>query len=459
MPLKLLTGNIPPVTENRIFTRGVTGLCYRRSGRAALLAASTAMVAGLVTAAPAGAAPDSFFTYSGSDLASLKPGQVVKSRELTMHVQGNAMPISAVQLTYRTVDAQNRPVVNVTSVLKPPGGVDPSRAIAYQSFYDSLNPEDSPSRAIAGTVTEGGQVNSAEAGLIAPMLTAGYTVIVADIEGQKANFAAGPPNGANPLDSIRAATRSPLTGLKPSTKIGLFGYSGGAIGTNWAAALAPNYAPDVNRRLVGAASGGLLVNPIRNLTYISGSKTWSGVAAMAIIGIARSYDVNFSKYLSEYGKKIVAEMQTAPINNVMGHYPGMTWKQLMKPQYADPMTVTPFVETVGKINLGKAPTPTVPLFIGQAAAGELEGTVGNKPRIGKGDGVMIAGDVRALARQYCARGNRAISYQQYDQLSHTPGAAAFLPGAFSWLNDRFIGKPAPNGCGAIAPGNTLDTTP
>lgn len=107
------------------------------------------MVAGLVTAAPAGAAPDSFFTYSGSDLASLKPGQVVKSRELTMHVQGNAMPISAVQLTYRTVDAQNRPVVNVTSVLKPPGGVDPSRAIAYQSFYDSLNPEDSPSRAIA----------------------------------------------------------------------------------------------------------------------------------------------------------------------------------------------------------------------------------------------------------------------------------------------------------------------
>ena len=81
-----------------------------------------------------------------------------------MHVQGNAMPISAVQLTYRTVDAQNRPVVNVTSVLKPPGGVDPSRAIAYQSFYDSLNPEDSPSRAIAGTVTEGGQVNSAEAG-------------------------------------------------------------------------------------------------------------------------------------------------------------------------------------------------------------------------------------------------------------------------------------------------------
>ena len=77
--------------------------------------------------------------------------------------------------------------------------------------------------------------------------------------------------------------------------------------------------------------------------------------------------------------------------------------------------------------------------------------MGNKPRIGKGDGVMIAGDVRALACQYCARGNRAISYQQYDQLSHTPGAAAFLPGAFSCLNDRFIGKPAPNGCGAIAP--------
>ena len=192
------------------------------------------------------------------------------------------------------------------------------------------------------------------------MLTAGYTVIVADIEGQKANFAAGPEYGTNTLDSIRAATRSPLTGL-PSTKIGLFGHSGGAIGTNWAAALAPT----THRMSIAGWS------VRRRVDCWSTRSAISPTSAAARRGQAwprwRSSEspdptMSTSKYLSEYGKKIVAEMQTAPINNVMGHYPGMTWKQLMKPQYADLMTVTPFVETVGKIN-SKAATPTVPLFI------------------------------------------------------------------------------------------------
>ncbi|WP_327141024.1 lipase family protein [Nocardia sp. NBC_01327] len=420
-------------------------------------AAVLALAAGsTVEFAPqANAGPDAFYEYHGATpLSSIEPGTVLDTRILPYHVSGLPLPVTAVQLLYRTTDAQQRPAVGVTSVLVPPGS-DPAKAVAYQSFYDSLNPADSPSRAVAGDVTFGGMVNASEGVLIAPLLAQGYTVIVDDTEGEQADFAAGPEYGMNTLDSIRAATHSSATGLNADARIGMIGYSGGAIATNWAAALAPSYAPDVDANLVGAAEGGVLVNPARNLSYISGSIGWSGVAAMAIIGIARSYDIDFTPYLSGYGAQVVSRLSNASIANVLFQYPGLTWQQMAKPEYADPNSVPPFVEAVRKIDLGLAPTPTIPMFIGQGANGELEGSDGSKPGIGHGDGVMVAGDVRALANQYCETGNPSIQYQQYDLLSHVPSMAPWSPVALGWLNDRFAGAPAPTSCGAIAPGNPL----
>ena len=49
----------------------------------------------------------------------------------------------------------------------------------------------------------------------------------------------------NTLDSIRAVL-SPLStvGLPDDAQVGMLGYSGGAIATEWVAELAPTYAPD-----------------------------------------------------------------------------------------------------------------------------------------------------------------------------------------------------------------------
>lgn len=433
-----------------------------RSARAARLVAAvsvaTAVAVGFVP--PAQAATDPFYSYTGdTPLAALDPGAVLATRTMPYHVVGISMPVTAVQIVYRTTDAQGRPATNVTSVLKPPTGFDPTKAVAYQSFYDSLNPEHSPSRAIAGDVSFGGAINASEAQFLAALLAQGYSVIVADTEGQQADFAAGPEYGMNTLDSIRAATRSAETGLDADTRVGLFGYSGGAIATNWAAALAPGYAPDVNDRLVGAAEAGLLVNPARNLTYINGSVGWSGVALMAIAGVARSYDIDFSEYLNDHGQRLFDNIQDASIANVLFQYPGLTWQQMVKPEYADPASVAPFMDAARKVNLGEAPTPTIPMFIGQGAGGTLEGTPGDKPNVGPGDGVMIAGDVRALANQYCADGNPQIKYTQYDALSHVPTMLAWSVEAFGWLNDRFADLPTPTNCGTIAPGNDLVTRP
>src|SRR5262249_43982608 len=145
---------------------------------------------------------------------------------------------------------------------------------------------------------------------------------------QAADFAAGPGYGMNTLDSLRAALASRATGLASATKIGLIGYSGGAIATEWAAELAPAYAPDINRRLVGAAMGGVLVDPAHNLHYVNGSSIWAGVIPMAVIGVARSFGIDLTPFLTAYGLELDHRLRHASIVQVLGAYPGLTWTQL-----------------------------------------------------------------------------------------------------------------------------------
>ncbi|WP_329569068.1 lipase family protein [Kitasatospora sp. NBC_01266] len=398
---------------------------------------------------------DPFSTYNGSaPLSSFAPGTVLKTRTLQYHIEGIATPVTAIQLLYRTTDAQGRPAANVTSVVRSITG-NSTKAVSYQSFYDSLNPQDEPSRAIAGNVTLGGTIANFESAALSALLLQGDNLVIPDTEGQSADFAAGPEYAFNTLDSIRAATNSPLTGLNSATEFGLMGYSGGSIATDWAAALAPGYAPDVNRKLVGFAEGGVLVDPAHNLQYVNGSLVWSGVIPMSIIGVSRSFGIDLTPYLNSYGLQIYDRLQNGSLLDALGHYPGLTWQQMAKPQYADPDSVGPFVEAVNRINLGSAPTPTVPGYIAQGDGGVLEGTFADPAGIGTGDGVMVAGDVRALADQYCATGNSSISYDQYDLLSHLGTAPVWALKAGSWLNDRFAGKPAPSDCGQIPAGNSL----
>jgi hypothetical protein len=422
---------------------------------AALAAAGLAWAPGPLARAATAPARGSFYTYTGSTpLARIKPGTVLKTRTLSYHVVGIALPVQVVQLVYRSAGALGQPTTNVTSVLEPPVPPSSPRAVSYQSFYDSLNPADEPSVQIAGDVTLGGFVTDAESVVIAPLLLQGYTVIVPDTEGQTADFASSPEYGTSTLNSIRAATNSPLTGLTKTTPVGLFGYSGGAIATGWAAQMAPSYAPDVNRQLVGAAEGGVLVDPAHNLTYVNGSSIWAGIIPMSIIGIARGFHIDITPYLNSYGRQLYNSLQNASIANVLGQYPGLTFAQLVKPRYANPASIPVLVKVENELNAGSLGSPTIPMFIGQGANGILEGTPGNKPGIGRGDGVMVAGDVRTLARDFCASGT-AVDYTQYDALSHVTTFPVWAPAALAWLDGLFAGSQAANDCSQIAPGNSL----
>jgi hypothetical protein len=396
-----------------------------------------------------------FYTYSGSvPLAKIKPGTVLKTRTVPYHIAGLPLPLQAIQLLYRSTSQVGAPTVNVTTVVRPllPGRT--AKVVAYQSFYDSLNPADEPSAAIAGGLGLGDGIAYVETLLFAPLLLAGYTITIPDTEGQNADFAAGPEYGINTLDGIRATFNSKTLALPSTTKVGLMGYSGGAIATEWAAELAPTYAPELQKRIVGSAAGGVLISPGHNLHYIDGTPLWSGVLPMALVGLSQAFHIDLRPYANAYGVSLLEKTEKQSIVSALGAHPGLTWAKVTKPQFSTPESVPPFVEIANQLIMGRNGTPTSPLFLGQGTGGYIEGTPGTKTGIGAGDGVMIAGDVRSLAREYCQRGVKVV-YHQYEGLSHVPAAAAWLPQAYAWLLDRFAGKAAPTNCGSIKPGNSL----
>jgi hypothetical protein len=425
--------------------------------RFAVLLAALSVLLGVASSAEARTPPgqDPFYRYSGATpLADVAPGTVLKTRTVPYHLVGFPLPVKTTQLLYRSTGQLGQATVNVTSVIRPALSFGKQKLISYQSAYDSLNPDDEPSYAISGGLTLGGLLPNAESLILAPLLLQGYSVVVPDTEGQSADFAAGSEYGKNTLDSLRATFSSSAVGLPQDTKAALIGYSGGAIATDWAAELAPTYASDVNQRIVGSSMGGVLVDPAHNLPYVDGSLAWAGVMPMALIGAARSFDVDLTPYLSDYGKQILDKLKNASIINVIAQYPGLTFAQLTKPEYSTPESIPVFVELANKLIMGTGGTPSAPLQITQGAGGEFEGTLGDKPGIGPGDGVMIAGDVRTLARDYCSRGVK-VEYSQLDALSHVGAAVAWYPGMLSWVNDRFAGRTAPENCSQIPAGNSL----
>jgi hypothetical protein len=233
-----------------------------RLSRSRLLATAVAAVgvlSALVAAAPAARAAtpvlpsqDPFYTYAGSaPLSAIAPGTVLKERGVSLSIEGLSIPLSTEQLLYRTTGELGQPTVTVTTVIRPLLSLAGTRIVAYQTAYDALGSECDPSYTLQGG-NPGDSTAQEEELAIAAYVAAGFTVTVPDYEGTSLDWAAGQESGYGTLDAIRA-TESYLR-VSSSTKVGMVGYSGGSIATEWASELAPSYAPQLH--IVGAAAGG-----------------------------------------------------------------------------------------------------------------------------------------------------------------------------------------------------------
>ena len=417
---------------------------------AAVLCAVPMLTAGAAGAPAAQAATtptvpsqDPFYTYTGSTpLAQITPGTVLKERRVSLSIEGLTVPVSTVQVLYRTTGEQGQPTVTVTTIIKPLISFIGTKIVAYQTAYDALGSECDPSYTLQGGNPSDSTAQEEELAMAAYLL-AGFIVTVPDYEGTNLDWGAGQESGYGTLDAIRA-TESYL-GASSSTKIGMVGYSGGAIATEWAAELAPSYAPALH--IIGAAAGGVPVDFAHNLTYINGDDDWSGVIPAVLLTLSHSFGVDLNKYLSNYGKKLTREVKGQCIASFAASYPGLRYQQLVKVQYQNVFQVPVLVKILNTLLMGSEPgNPAEPLLFG---VGDADGT---------GDGIMIAGDVEALAHEYCTEGV-PVTFDEYPGLPHTEAAVPFEADAMTFLTNLFLGLPAPNGCSSIGTGNSLAPLP
>lgn len=393
-----------------------------------------------------------FFTLpDAGDLDGLAPGAPVKTRSVAAPVDGIDgvdSPLSVTQMQFRTTDTHGEPAAAVTSVIHPPSDVQPTgEVVMYASFYDSMRPEDGPSRVLSGTVTDGGAVVTGELPFIAPLLAEGHTVLMPDIQGERGIFAAGPEYGRIILDSIRATHRTPQADVEADAPVVFTGYSGGSIGAGWAAILAQEYAPEIAETVVGVAHGGTMVRPGNNLRYAGEGSDWSGVVGMAMVGMARAYGVDLQPYLTERGREVVAELDRVAIGEAGGRYEHLRWEEMILPEYPDPDAVPEIRDLLDDADMTLRDTPPYPQLLVQAGGGAVEGTPPH-PELGDGDGVMLLGDTRLLARQYC-RDGMEVDYREIPTGGHLAGGAAWATQMVDWVNDRLAGAEPTGTCGEI----------
>ncbi|KAH8879741.1 LIP-domain-containing protein [Thozetella sp. PMI_491] len=127
-------------------------------------------------------------------------------------------------------------------------------------------------------------------GEVRDLLANGWYVFVPDYEGPLASFCAGVQAGHATLDGIKAVISvGDQFGLrKDRAKVAMWGYSGGAFATVFAAELARTYSPDL--KIAGTVIGG----PSPNLTTVDlrmNKKDTAGLVIQSIIGITNQQPV------------------------------------------------------------------------------------------------------------------------------------------------------------------------
>ena len=210
------------------------------------------------TQAPKPPSQDPWYT-APSGFEHKAPGAVLRIRAAPGNLTAISSNCSAsYNVLYRTTNSQYKPAWAVTTVFVP---VDPKPALlSYQFPYDSADVDASPSYAMYSGV--GTDVNSS--------LSKGWFVTVPDYEGPLGSFTAGVMSGHATLDAVRATLVLKDDILLPNnTLYAMWGYSGGALASEWAAELQVQYAPEMN--FSGAALGGLTPNISSVLTTINKS--------------------------------------------------------------------------------------------------------------------------------------------------------------------------------------------
>jgi hypothetical protein len=404
----------------------------RWRARIALLACGM-VAAGSITPAAAAAPPapqnDPFY-QPPAGYQSTAPGTVLRSREVSVSAFASLpQTAQAWQVLYRTTDTSGQPEATVTTIMEP-AGATPSNSrplLSYQVAEDSPAPQCAMSYQLR--LGSGNQNSPAEAEilLIDAALERGWAVTVPDYEGPNSAYVAGRQAGQAVLDAIRATEGFAPAGLGGvRTNVGLWGYSGGALASGWAAELQSSYAPELN--IKGIAEGGLPVNPGHVLTKINGG-VFAGVAMSGIAGLRQAYpqlNTFLDTNLNAAGNAAFGQAATQCNPRNASEF---AWTNIYNYfTIPNPLNAPVPQQVLADNTLGQH-TPTAPLYVYQSLNDEL----------------IPPADVDGVVQTYCGAGAN-VTYQRDIFSEHISLAVIGAPDALNWLSDRLAGTPVAAGC-------------
>ncbi|TLD07683.1 hypothetical protein PgNI_11084 [Pyricularia grisea] len=213
------------------------------------------------------------------------PGTILRTRQappnITALVNNSA---EAHQLLFRSTDTRYRPSWAVTTVFLPTEqskiGRDKPALLSYQIPYNTLDVDQSPSYGLSTIYGEDIMADVREC------LSRGWAVSVPDFEGPDAAFSAGPQAGHAVIDSVRAVLSFTNLTDPNIARYALWGYSGGAFASGFAAELQASYAPELD--FSGIALGGVLSNFTQIIYNVTGSPV-AAIVPYALLGLTAQY--------------------------------------------------------------------------------------------------------------------------------------------------------------------------
>ncbi|TPX10065.1 uncharacterized protein E0L32_001262 [Thyridium curvatum] len=360
---------------------------------------------------------DPWYTTTPKGLEQAVPGALFRVRKAPANLPSLvANSAEAYNVLYRTTDSQYKPTYAVATVFVPASPSTNATLLSYQLPYDSVDLNEAPSYLMYKYQTE--QLDD-----IAWALGRGWHVVTGDYEGPFSSFTAGVMSGHAVLDGVRAVLSTEYSGeLKlpadtDTVRYALWGYSGGALASEWATELQVQYAPELS--FAGAALGGLTPNVTAVRDQVEGTLS-AGLIPGWLIGVtsqfpdARAYLLSRLKKDGPYNATVFMGLEQSVSNGatfafqnisdyLIGGFADLKNPVIRRITYSDGM-------------MGYHGVPQMSVYEYKAIHDELSAGV----------------DTDKLVERYCEAG-ASIFYQRDTVNDHGEEAKAGAPRARNWL--------------------------
>ncbi|GAB2832996.1 alpha/beta fold hydrolase [Actinocorallia aurea] len=362
------------------------------------------------------------------------------------------LPGRATRIMYRSTDARGKAVAVTGAYIAPDKawkGPGPQPLIALASGTMGQGDQCAPSLSLENPLIVGDSTISFgyENLALLKLLNAGVAVVVTDYVGlggtdRLHTYVDRLDEAHALLDAARAALRLPGTKLTKKSRIGLYGYSQGGGASGAAAELQPDYAPEL--KLAGAYVGAPPANLSEVIYGIDGSAL-AGALGWSINGFAQGSPTvkkAIEKNVNAAGKAALKDLSTMCVGDAILKYGFAESRKWTK----DGRSLTRIISA----------DPALKKVLARQRIGRLKPAVPVRVTTGIRDDIVVHGQARRLASDWCAR-NAKVVYHPVDLPdlgnkllgNHLAPLLTDQETAISWLTDRLKGKGVKSTCAKI----------